>query len=168
MMRTSAILWTPSLLFILLLHMTGCSQVENFDEMVLDITSQSIPFSYAKDLQAKAVVFLDARETAEYEVSHIKGAKHIGYDDFSKLNLEGISKTAELVVYCSVGYRSEKIAEKLQDLGYTNVSNLYGGIFAWKNEGYDVINALGPTNKVHAYNEDWGKWLVSGEKVFTK
>jgi len=32
-------------------------------------------------------------------------------------------------VYCSLGIRSEVIAKKLKKAGYTNVFNLYGGIF---------------------------------------
>jgi hypothetical protein len=70
-------------------------------------------------------------------------------------------------VYCSVGYRSERIGEKLLKLGYTDVVNLYGGIFEWKNQGLDVYNSSNyPTDSVHTYNKSWGKWLVKGIKVY--
>ena len=72
-------------------------------------------------------------------------------------------------MYCSVGYRSEKISEKLEKLGYTNIYNLYGGIFEWKNVGKKVYDNKGQvTEKVHAYDNVWGRWLQNGEKCFDK
>ena len=53
-----------------------------------------------------------------------------------------------IVVYCAVGYRSAKMAQRLQALGHTNVINLEGAIFAWATEG----NALEGSNKVHPFN----------------
>jgi hypothetical protein len=76
-------------------------------------------------------------------------------------------KSIPLVVYCSVGVLSEDIGEKLEALGYTNVKNLYGGIFEWKNKGYPVIDNNGKdTRKVHAYNKRWGQLLTNAEKVY--
>jgi 3-mercaptopyruvate sulfurtransferase SseA len=70
-------------------------------------------------------------------------------------------------VYCSVGYRSERVGEKLQKLGYQNVYNIYGGIFEWKNEGMQVVNRQNqPTDSVHTYNKNWSKWLLKGVKVY--
>lgn len=113
------------------------------------------------------VVFLDAREKNEYNVSHIKNAKWIGYNTFDTNKLKGISKNKKIIIYCSVGYRSEKITKKLNKLGYKNVSNLYGGIFEWVNQGNKVYNNQGkPTLKVHTYNKTWSKWLNRGVKVY--
>jgi rhodanese-related sulfurtransferase len=47
-----------------------------------------------------------------------------------------------------VGYRSEKVTEKLQKAGFTQVSNLYGGIFEWVNQGYPIVNQSGATSDV--------------------
>ncbi|PCJ84688.1 MAG: rhodanese [Flavobacteriales bacterium] len=112
------------------------------------------------------IVFLDAREKREYEVSHIKTAKWVGYDDFKMKRVDAIPKNKKVVVYCSVGYRSEKIAEKLMESGYTEVSNLYGGIFEWKNQENPVYNKNGEMEKIHAYDKTWGIWLNKGEKVY--
>jgi rhodanese-related sulfurtransferase len=111
-------------------------------------------------------VFIDAREKVEFEVSHIPGAIYVGYDDFNIRTLDSIKKDQELVVYCSVGYRSEKIGERLLDAGFQYVTNLYGGIFLWVNEDYEVVDNNGPTTYVHAYNRAWGQWLEKGEKVY--
>ena len=56
-----------------------------------------------------------------------------GLKNLLKYKVEDIARESTIVVYCSVGYRSEKIAEELDKLGFTNVSNLYGGIFEWIN-----------------------------------
>lgn len=112
-------------------------------------------------------IFVDAREKKEYDISHIKSAVWCGYDDFDVSRLKEISKDKTIIMYCSVGYRSEKIAEKLIEAGFMDVSNLYGGIFEWKNEGKIVYDNNGkPTEKIHAYNYIWGKWVASGEKVY--
>jgi rhodanese-related sulfurtransferase len=106
------------------------------------------------------VVILDAREKKEYEVSHIKGAKFIGYDEFKIENVKDISKDSKVYVYCSIGYRSEKIGEKLEKDGFTKVYNLYGGIFNWANSGYPLENDKGlPTKAVHGFDKKWGQWL---------
>ena len=71
------------------------------------------------------------------------------------------------MVYCSLGVRSEDIAEKLKKAGYTAVFNLYGGIFEWKNKGFSVVDLQNKeTQKVHAYSKNWGKWLLKGEKIY--
>ncbi len=54
-----------------------------------------------------------------------------------------IGEESKVVVYCSVGYRSEKIAEKLKAAGYKNVFNLYGGIFEWENQNLPVYDSNG-------------------------
>ncbi|MDX5436227.1 MAG: rhodanese-like domain-containing protein [Pontibacter sp.] len=113
-----------------------------------------------------AFILLDARSEREYQVSHLPNARYVGYEEFSLAQLQSMPKDARLVVYCSVGYRSEKIGEKLKAAGFTNVYNLYGGIFEWVNRGYTVQNAKGPTQKVHVFSKSWGVWLTKGEKVY--
>ena len=54
---------------------------------------------------------------------------------------QGWSKSDTIVLYCSIGYRSEKIGEKLVEMGYGHVFNLYGGIFEWVNRDLPVYNA---------------------------
>ena len=66
-----------------------------------------------------------------------------------------------------MGYRSEKIAEKLTASGFTNVVNLYGGIFEWINQDKPVVDQSGSeTELVHAYSKKWGIWLNEGVKVY--
>lgn len=113
------------------------------------------------------VVFIDTRELEEYNVSHIKDAVWVGYNDFSINRLKDIPKNKKLIVYCSVGKRSEDVTQKLQNAGYKDVANLYGGLFEWVNQGNPVYKGDTPTQKVHAYSKTWGIWLNEGEKVYS-
>jgi len=141
---------------------------KSYDIMLSTLLAHSVPeIEVAKAAADTMAVFLDAREQPEYKVSHIPSAIWVGYDDFELSRLEGVAKDTPVIVYCSVGYRSEKITEKLRQAGYANVSNLYGGIFEWVNRGHGVVNSENSaTNKVHAYSKSWGVWLEKGEKVY--
>lgn len=115
------------------------------------------------------VVILDAREPEEYAVSHIQNAQYIGHDDVDETVLEGIDKDQPIVIYCSIGYRSEVVGTKLKEQGFTKVVNLYGSIFEWVNQGYPVVDTLNQeTNKVHTFNRKWSKWVENEdvEKVY--
>ncbi len=106
--------------------------------------------------QDKNLVLLDAREPEEFQVSHIKGAVFSGLSDFSSEEISASIKDKSdfIVVYCSLGIRSEEISEKLKAEGYWNVRNLYGGIFEWKNNSFEVFDSEGKeTEKVHAYSK---------------
>lgn len=121
----------------------------------------------AEAVKLKDVVYVDAREKEEFNVSHIKDAVWVGHKDFDTTRLEGISKDKKIVVYCSVGKRSEDITRKINEAGYKNVANLYGGIFEWVNQGNDVYNDTGKTKKIHGYSKTWGVWVRKGEKVYS-
>lgn len=155
---------------LLFLALAGYSQVKSgaFRLMLKKLLRHSVPEidvrTAARD--TASIVFFDAREPREFNVSHLKNAFPVGYDSFSVKQLPPLDKHSRIVVYCSVGYRSEKVSEQLLAAGFTRVSNLYGGIFEWVNHGLPVYNENGPTKQVHAYDKKWGVWLRRGEKVF--
>ncbi len=132
------------------------------------LLSHSVPeVSVAQVREMKDVLWLDAREKNEYIVSHIASAKFVGYDQFNMEELKTIDSNQKIVVYCSVGYRSEKVAEIIMQGGFKDVSNLYGGIFEWVNQGNAVVDSQGkPTADIHAYSKTWGVWLTKGNKVY--
>lgn len=143
-----------------------------FDDKIQSLVSGLVPYIYQDELKDRLngndnLVILDTRKEEEFEVSHLTGAVFINYDNFAPSLVEGLNKNELVVVYCSVGYRSEKIATKLISLGFTNVRNLYGGIFEWKNRGNMVVTSDEmATERVHTYNEDWSRWLQNGDKVY--
>lgn len=136
--------------------------------MLKGLLSHNVPEITVQEAarDSSKILFLDAREPTEYAVSHLKGAVFAGYDHFDLSVSKDWAKDRRIVVYCSVGYRSEKITEKLRLAGFTNVSNMYGGIFEWVNCNHPVYDEKGPTNRVHAYDRTWGIWLKKGKKVY--
>ena len=158
-------------IFILLFTFTNGICQKKLDKLLKRYNDESIPYIYVEDLQKKVdeVILLDARETIEYQVSHIKNAIHVGYDHFSldQVIKKKLPKDSPIVVYCSLGIRSEDISEKLNAAGYTNIQNLYGGIFEWKNKNYKIVNLKNtPTDSIHAFSKEWGKWATKGIKVY--
>ena len=144
---------------------------KTLDDVLKKHNRSDIPYISVQELamsKTKAKI-LDARSFEEYKVSHLKDAVFV---DFKNFNLKKTTqlfpnKNEIIVVYCSIGVRSAKIAQQLKDEGYTNVFNLYGGIFEWKNNNFSVFDLNEKaTEKVHVYDKNWSKWLIKGEKVF--
>ena len=116
---------------------------------------------HADSLKHINSILLDTRETEEYEVSHIPNAIHAGYYDFSIENFKNLNKDKTIIVYCSVGYRSSKIAQKFIDAGFNDVRNLYGGIFMWINENREVVKDSVVADSIHTYNKRWGRYITN-------
>jgi rhodanese-related sulfurtransferase len=139
-----------------------------YSAMLRGLLHGAVPFvSVAQLRQQPTPVLLDTREAPEFAVSHLRGARLVGYDNFSLATVRDLPQSTPIVVYCSVGARSEKIGAQLKQAGFTNVRNLYGGIFEWVNEGQPVYTTANqPTTQVHAYAPSWGVWLQRGQKVY--
>lgn len=79
-------------------------------------------------------VILDVRTAQEFASGHIPGAvllpnETIGTEDIPLLP----DKDQLILVYCRSGNRSKQAAEKLAQLGYTNIVE-FGGINSWTGE----------------------------------
>ncbi|SHJ62096.1 rhodanese-like domain-containing protein [Aquimarina spongiae] len=144
----------------------------SIEELLTMYNTESIPYVTIEDIKDEIdnIVVLDSREIGEYKVSHLKNAIYVGYDQFdiTKVSeIPEIDKDTKIVVYCSLGIRSEVTSEKLKLAGYHNVYNLYGGIFEWINHGYPVFNSKEQrTDQVHPFSEEWEKWLEKGTKRY--
>ncbi|MGB0432593.1 MAG: rhodanese-like domain-containing protein [Bacteroidia bacterium] len=163
-------------LLLLLITINSCGQMKvespAFEKAIKTIipthTKLISTHQLADSFDLSQTVLLDAREKNEYEISHLPNAIWIGYDDFDINRVKSISKSSQVVVYCSVGYRSGVIGQKIQKAGYKNVYNLYGGIFEWVNQGYSVVNVKGPVNKVHGYDAKWSIFVKGAETILNE
>ena len=157
-------------IYIFLLLFSVSLNGQSIKKLLKKHNTESVEYAYVDKTKANSdVILLDARELKEFNVSHIKNAIHVGYDHFNleKTTTKLTDKNATVIVYCSVGIRSEDIAEKLQKAGYKNVFNLFGGIFEWKNKRNTVVDSNNnPTEKVHTFSKEWSKWLKKGVKVY--
>ena len=149
----------------------GFSQ-KTLSKLLKQQNKETIPYISVEELNSsnEDIILLDSREPKEFKTSHLKNAKCVGYDFF---NMDSTAtqlpnnKDVKIVVYCSLGIRSEDVAEKLKKAGYTNVFNLYGGIFEWKNKDMTVYDSEEKvTENVHTFNKDWSKWLKKGTKIY--
>jgi rhodanese-related sulfurtransferase len=145
---------------------------KKLDKLLNKWNKRNVPYISVETLALPKndAILLDAREPKEFKVSHLENAIYVGYNKFKlKETLSKLpkDKKTKIVVYCSLGIRSETVAHKLIEAGYTNVFNLYGGIFEWKNANFQVVDTLGnSTEKVHTYSKDWSKWLKKGKKIY--
>ncbi|WP_111879844.1 rhodanese-like domain-containing protein [Aequorivita sp. CIP111184] len=162
-----------TIFFLLLLIAANSFAQKNMGELLQTYNTRSIPYISVEELRMlqmnDSVVILDSREPNEFNVSHIASAKNVGFNDFSleEKQLQKLKKNAPIIVYCSVGIRSEQIGEKLKKAGFTNVKNLYGGIFEWKNKDYPVIDSTGiETENVHTFSKMWSKYLHAGNPIY--
>ena len=103
------------------------------------------------------LLLIDVRKAKEFKVSRIPGAVNETRLGRIRDLLKKPDKKA--ILYCSVGYRSAKLVDKLKADGFHQVYNLKGSLFEWANQGNRVENDQGDTPFVHPYNERWGQLL---------
>lgn len=107
-------------------------------------STRSISPDELDDVRSNAdVLIVDVKGSGDYALDHIEGSRWVPRGDLERR----IGKYAEsfetpIVVTCNNGVRSALAAATLQDLGYTDVRWLEGGLDAWKASGRDVIEGL--------------------------
>ncbi len=123
-------------------------------------------------LSSTETLILDTRPFEEYNVSHIKGAIQVDPDISSEAFRANYGKTLQnktLVFYCSVGWRSTILAERLQvtalESGAIGVRNMEGGLFGWHNDKRPLVNAYGATVDIHPYNDYWGRLIENKNNI---
>jgi rhodanese-related sulfurtransferase len=119
-------------------------------------TSNDAKISQDNEHSNSAYVTIDCRRKDEFEVSHIPNSKHLHFqtDDASLinflvdernklLNTDSASKELNVVCYCSLGYRSSTLAQRIEQIKSSDANlsdknirawNLDGSIFKWANE----------------------------------
>ena len=144
---------------------------ENFDSVISGLYSHTVDIITTSEFAARIdagekILLIDTRSKSEYDVSYIQGAHFVDYEAPDLLFLKDLPLDSRIILYCTVGYRSEKIGEMILEQGFTHVFNLYGGITQWINDGYTVYDREGETRKIHGYSKEWGRWINTGEVVY--
>jgi rhodanese-related sulfurtransferase len=112
-------------------------------------------------LQEGKALFIDVREEKEQQVSMLPGA--VTEKQFLKNPEKYRDRT--LIGYCTISYRSGKLAEKLNAQGIT-LLNLKGGLLAWVHAGGKVYDQSGETKRIHVYGKKWNLGPVGYEAVW--
>lgn len=125
------------ILFIILtlLGLNECMNAQNDSYVNMDVEN------FSKYLSNDDVQLVDVRTPEEYSDGHISGAENINvYDhDFTDKAKKSLDKSRPVAVYCRSGKRSAEAAQKLSELGF-KVTNLEGGILAWKEQHQLISN----------------------------
>jgi rhodanese-related sulfurtransferase/protein tyrosine phosphatase (PTP) superfamily phosphohydrolase (DUF442 family) len=128
-------------------------------EQLPDVPTISVGELAARLDAGLAPLLLDVRGEAEFAVSHLRGARRAETPEAAQALLAGEPREREVIVYCSIGYRSGHLAQALRRAGWTNVRNLEGSIFEWANTGHPVWRGDERAHEVHPYDAQWGRLL---------
>ena len=91
--------------------------------------------------KGKELFLLDVRTPGEYREVRLADAKLIPISQLLK-RLQEIPRNKPILVYCAVGSRSSQVVGYMARVGFAEVYNLYGGIYAWSKKGYPVLTGL--------------------------
>jgi len=143
-------------------------QAQQIDSLLTAYNQKTVAYISVEELKENYDQFtiLDTRKKPEFQVSHLPNAIWVG-EKLNKKDLKKIPNDKPIVVYCTVGIRSEDFGEELLKHGFEKVYNLYGSIVSWKDAGNDVVDNDGnTTEKVHVFSKEWERYLKTGEKVY--
>lgn len=102
------------------------------------------PQSRVYDLKARldwgepALTIIDVRDRSEFNISHIMGAVPMPVNEPTNRVLNKLELDRDIYVYGETDEETAAGAAQLRKAGYRNVSEIRGGLAAWKAVGYPV------------------------------
>jgi len=94
------------------------------------------------DWGAPALTIVDVRDRGEFNFSHILGSIPLPMDELVTRALGSLETTRDIYIYGETDEETAEAAAKLRESGYQNVSELRGGVAAWKAVGFPVESML--------------------------
>lgn len=85
-----------------------------------------------------ALTILDVRDRSEFNISHIMGAVPMPLNESTQRVLAKLELGRDIYVYAETDEETAAAAAQLRCAGYQNVSEIRGGLAAWKAVGYPV------------------------------
>lgn len=89
-----------------------------------------------------ALTIIDIRERAEFSLTHILGAISIPMAELSDRALASLELERDLYIYSETDEETAAAANQLRAIGYKNVSELRGGLPAWKAVGFPIETSV--------------------------
>lgn len=109
--------------------------------MIMTAVKSQIKLINPQDLMKKliheSIYLVDVRELEEYNFGHIYTAI---LKPSSQFNPQEWLDKNNIILYCRSGKRSHEVAEKLINLGISNITELEGGIMAWEKANFPIVN----------------------------
>jgi hydroxyacylglutathione hydrolase len=95
-------------------------------------------------LQRGNIKVLDVRDATEWDEGHMENALHMLYKQIPEsLDTLDLSVEDEIAVVCAGGYRSSTASSILLRKGFHNISNVTGGVDAWRAARFTMIDGQG-------------------------
>ncbi|AWN22142.1 sulfurtransferase [Deinococcus irradiatisoli] len=121
---------------------TAAQMVLEAKQRVENLTVEQV----AAELERGDTLLLDVREPGEQDqtgkipgsIATPRGMLEFWADPSSPYHRSELQPDRRIIIHCASGGRSALAADTLQQMGYTNVAHLEGGIQAWKNAGQPV------------------------------
>lgn len=83
------------------------------------------------------LLMIDVRSAEEYASGHISGSRLIPLFTIP-LRHQEIPQDAPIIMVCRSGARSSAAITQLQKLGFTDLTNLTGGVMGWQRAGFSI------------------------------
>ena len=107
-------------------------------------------------------IIIDARTPQEFKTSHLENALL-----FNQELIDTLSKETPLLIYCTVGVRSNNLANQLSEKRIYRNLRIKEGILGWANDELPLVNEQGAiTDKIHVYSKFFTSFLKNGKAVY--
>ncbi|KKU62389.1 MAG: Rhodanese-like protein [Candidatus Amesbacteria bacterium GW2011_GWC1_47_15] len=96
---------------------------------------------FEQNTTKKDTTIIDLRTAQEYAAGHIANAVNADFyktNEFGKF-LNGLDKNKQYMIYCRSGNRSGQTLKLMEQKGFTQVTNLEGGIVSWESANLPVV-----------------------------
>ena len=120
---------------------TGAELIETIKAGITEVQPSEANDELAATSNGGGVALVDVREQHEFEERHIPGAIHVPRGHLeSRIEQFVPDKSRRVILYCASGNRSAFAAKTLtEQLGYSNVASMAGGITLWKDRNYETV-----------------------------
>lgn len=120
----------------------SASQNGTSNSTIRDISPQEASALIQQNSNSDQLVVLDVRTQSEFQTEHINGAinRDVNAGIFrDQMKSKAMDKSKVYLVYCQSGTRSTTASKIMEELGYTQIYNMKGGIGKWKDAGLPTV-----------------------------
>jgi len=130
------------LLAFISMNFVACGQKSGTKEKNNELDQAAISLISPEDLNQanKDIQLIDVRKPDEFASGHIENAVNMNfYDEDFEAQIKNLDKDKDVYIYCRSGGRSGKAAKQLEELGFTKVYDLEGGILNWEKQNLPLV-----------------------------
>ncbi len=152
------------------------SELPDFNNFVSELKVGGVqitpiePYDLKSLMESRNRMFIiDTREQNEYDISHIQGAKKVGYKNFSVEKVWMLDRNTTIILYSTDGERCAHVGAYMRMMGFIDVRAITGSLIGWVNAGYPIVDKDGhATTNVSVSTKDEAKKLKKGKAVFVE